>query len=161
VSGILSVYLGSVVRLELLVRVNTTALAEAARAGATSLSVYDLTGYTAADSIVIEPSPTPELSPQEILVISAATGHTITCAATAFAHPKGTLVSRLIAATVTAQVELPDGTIVAGSVASVSTGRYRLDYTTAYVGTHVVEWAIAGTALGAGAYTFAVSDDLV
>jgi hypothetical protein len=159
--SILSVYPGSVVRLELLVRVNTTALAEASRAGATSLTVYDLTGYTAADSIVIEPSPTPEFSPQEILVISAATGHTITTAATAFAHPKGTLVSRLIAATVTASVKLPDGTVVAGSVNSVSTGRYRLDYATSYVGTHVVEWDIDGTAIGAGAYTFNVSDDLV
>lgn len=159
--SILSVYPGSVVRLELLVRVNTTALAEAARAGATSLTVYDLTGYTAADSIVIEPSATPELSPQEILTISAASGHVITTAATAFAHPKGALVSRLIAATVTAQVKRPDGTVSSGTVNAVSTGRYRLDYTTAYVGTHVVEWSIDGTAIGAGVYTFNVSDDLV
>jgi hypothetical protein len=132
------------VRLELLVRVNTTALAEACRAGATSLTVYDASGYTAADAIVVEPSPTPEFSPQEILTISAATGHTITTAATAFA-----------------QVKLPDGTVVAGSVNAVSTGRYRLDYATSYVGTHVVEWDIDGTAIGAGAYTFNVSDDLV
>jgi hypothetical protein len=159
--SILSVYPGSVVRLELLVRVNTTALAEASRAGATSLTVYDLTGYTAADAIVIEPSATPELSPQEILTISAATGHTITTAATAFAHPKGALVSRLIAATVTAQVKRPDGTVSAGTVNAVSTGRYRLDYATSYVGTHIVEWGIDGTAVGAGAYTFNVSDELV
>jgi len=159
--SILSIYLGSVVRLELLVRVNTTALAEPARAGATSLVVYDPTGYVNLDTIVIEPSATPEFSPQEILVISGTTGHAIATAATAFAHPKGALVSRLIAATVTAQVLLPDGTTVAGSVSSVSTGRYRLDYTTTLVGTHVVEWGIDGTAVGAGAYTFNVSDDLV
>lgn len=156
-------YVGSVVRLEILVRTNTTKLATAAAAGATSITVYDTTGYADTNTLVIEPSETPELGPQETRIVSGtptATVITLT-AALAFGHPAGSLVSELVAGTVAATVRLPDGTTAAGSVSNVSTGRYRVDYTTSQAGEHVIEWAVSGTAVAAGAYPFLVLTDRV
>lgn len=156
---------GDTARLEILVRANTTSLAVASAAGATAITVYATDGYAAADTVVIEPSSTPEHAPQETRVVSgspAPTANVITLtAALIFAHPAGAIVSELVAGTVAATVRLPDGTTSAGSVSNVSTGRYRVDYTTTQAGEHRIEWAVSGAAIAAGVYPFTVLTDTV
>lgn len=156
-------YIGAVVRLEILVRTNTTRLATAAAAGATTITVYDTTGYADTITLVIEPSETPEMGPQETRIVSGTPTATVItlAAALAFAHPAGALVSELVAGTVAATVRLPDGTTSAGSVSNVSTGRYRVDYTTTQAGEHRIEWAVSGAAIAAGVYPFTVLTDTV
>lgn len=153
---------GDVVRLEILVRANTTSMAAAAAAGATTITVYDTTGYADTNVIVINPSTTPEHAPQETRIVSGAPTATVITltVALAFAHPAGTIVSELSAGTVTAIVRLPDGTTSAGSVSNVSTGRYRVDHTATLAGEHRIEWTVASPA-ASGTYAFQVTSDTV
>jgi hypothetical protein len=154
--------IGDVCRLEILVRTNTTSLATAAAAGATTITVYDTTGYADTNTVVVAPSQTPEHAPQETRVVSGTpTANVITLTvALAFPHPAGTLVSELVAGTVTAIVKLPDGTTSVGSVSNVSTGRYRVDHTATMAGKHWIEWTVTSPA-ASGTFAFDVASDIV
>lgn len=166
-SVVRSYYPGTVLEFDCLVETEISKLAKPAAEGATTITVFDPSRWSASDVLLIWPNgqdADPQATAAELVTISSIAGKVVTLsAATAFAHQAGVDVSHVVNATLAGTVELPNGTSTASvSFANVSTGVYRGTYTTATPGEHVIEVLATGNVIAAIAKKFNVlSDEIV
>ena len=161
-SGLVT-YPGGQIEVEAFVETLPSRLSEGRAAGATTLSVYDPSRWSAADVLKVGDGD-PQDGDSELVTISSISGKVVTLtAALAWGHGFRTPVYRLSAATIAAAIQRQDGTETTLTLSSVSTGRYRGTYTTSAAdsGPNVVEVNATGTAIGAATAPVTVLADLV
>ena len=163
--GSLVVYPGTQVEVEAFVETLPSALAATAAAGALIITVFDPSRWTAGGGDVLKiDDGDPQHSSSELVTTASVTGKVVTLTAPlAWSHGFGTPVYKLLAATIAAAIELPDGTQTALTLNSVTTGRYRGTYNTtpANSGANPIEVNATGAAIGANAVTLNVLSDRV
>ena len=161
----LVVYPNTQIEVEAFVETLPSALAATANAGATTITVFDPSRWTAGGGDVLKIGDgDPQDSDSELVTTASVSGKVVTLtAALAWAHGFRTPVYKLSAATIAAAIQRLDGTETALTLSSVSTGRYRGTYTTSAAdsGPNLIEVNATGTAIGAATAPVTVLADLV
>lgn len=161
----LVVYPNTMIEVEAFVETVPSALAATAQAGATTITVFDPSRWTAGGGDVLKiDDGDPQLSESEIVTTASISGKVVTLSAPlAFGHGFRTPVYKLSAATIAAAIQRQDGAETVLTMNGVSTGRYRATFTTtaADAGPNVIEVNATGAAVGAAAETISVLADLV
>ena len=161
----LVVYPGTQIEVEAFVETLPSALAATANAGATTITVYDPSRWTAGGGDVLKLGDgDPQDGDSELVTTASVSGKVVTLtAALSWAHGFRTPVYKLSAATIAAAIQRQDGTETSLTLSSVTTGRYRGTHTTAPAdsGPNLIEVNATGTAIGAGVQPITVLADLV
>lgn len=159
-----SYYPGTVLEFDCLIETEISKLAKPAAEGATTITVFDPSRWSASDILLIWPNgqeADPQATAAEMVTVSSISGKVVTLsAATSFAHQAGVDVSHLVNATVASSVELPNGTSTATvTFSNVSTGLYRGTYTSGTPGEHIIEVVTSGNVIAAIAKKFNIMTD--
>jgi hypothetical protein len=157
------IYPGTTIECDVVVTGQASPLAASVAAGASVITVYDASRWLAGQVLKIGEGD-PQSTDSEIRTIAGAgiTGNVVTLtAALGFGHARDTPVYRILDATMTASVRLPDATTTALSLSSVTTGRYRGLYVPTQSGAHDIEAAASGTVTAVNAERIEVLTDRV
>ena len=161
----LVVYPGTQIEVEAFIETLPSRLAATANAGATTITVFDPSRWTAGGGDVLKIGDgDPQDSDSELVTTLSVSGKVVTLTAPlAWGHGFRTPVYRLSAATIAGANQRQDGAETTLNLSSVTTGRYRATHTTtaADSGPNVIEVVATGTAIGAAAITYTVLADLV
>lgn len=155
-------YIGQTVTFRWVVAVQKTELMLPAAAGATTITVGDITGYASTNPIVIKPGHPRRREEQRTVSGTPSNGVITLSSPLLYAHGVGELVGELVAPSgVTFTLVEPDGTSSTPTVSNPSTGVYTAPVTFDQAGQHKWQWRATGTGAGEEEGTADVRSNLI